>query len=34
MPPLSPLGLQALVSIQHQEPTDQLGVNGLAGDDD
>ena len=26
-------GLQALVAIQHQEPTDQLGVNGLAGDD-
>ena len=27
-------GLQALVAIQHQEPTDQLGVNGLAGDDE
>jgi predicted lipoprotein with Yx(FWY)xxD motif/Ca2+-binding RTX toxin-like protein len=26
-------GLSALVAIQHQEPTDQLGVNGLAGDD-
>ena len=26
-------GLQAVVTIQHQEPTDQLGVNGLAGAD-
>jgi Ca2+-binding RTX toxin-like protein len=26
-------GLRAFVAIQHQEPTDQLGVNGLAGDD-
>jgi Ca2+-binding RTX toxin-like protein len=26
-------GLQAVVAIQHQEPTDKLDVNGLAGDD-
>jgi Ca2+-binding RTX toxin-like protein len=26
-------GLRALVAIRHQEPTDQLAVNGLAGDD-
>jgi Ca2+-binding RTX toxin-like protein len=27
-------GLQARVAVQHQEPTDQLAVDGLAGDDD